>query len=92
MNDQSYFDGSTIHADSGAKYRLTGQLDRVREFMKDGQWHTLDDLILMCGGTGPSVSARLRDLRKARFGGHTIIRQHLRDGLWVYRMEVPECQ
>jgi len=38
------------------------------------------------GGSEASVSARLRDLRKAKFGAHTIERQRVSAGLFRYRM------
>jgi hypothetical protein len=54
--------------------------------MADGQWHTLEGLSRACGASEASVSARLRDARKARFGSHVIEREYVRRGLWQYRM------
>jgi hypothetical protein len=67
--------------------RLSGQLARVRQVMRDGEWHTLDYLVNHCGGTAASVSARLRDLRKPKYGSATITRQRVAGGLFAYRME-----
>jgi hypothetical protein len=79
------FDGETF--DHGRdSVRLTSQLERVFDFMSDGQWHVLDELVMACGGTEASASARLRDLRKPRFGGHTVERKYLHDGIWAYRL------
>lgn len=66
--------------------RLTGLLERVREAMANGAWWTLAALVEKCGGSEAGVSARLRDLRKIRFGAHTIERRRCGSGLWEYRM------
>jgi len=71
------------------KDRLLTQLGRVRDVMFDGQWHTLAELVVRCGGSDASVSARIRDLRKKKFGEYTVHRKRVRDGLWVYKLELP---
>lgn len=68
--------------------RLSTQLMKVLGVMLDGNEHTLGDLIQAAGGTAASVSARLRDLRKTQFGGHTVDRRYVNNGQWVYRMTV----
>jgi len=79
------FDGDTY--DPGRDYiRLHGLLLRVFRFMSDGRWHLLRDIALSCGGTEASCSARLRDLRKQKFGAHDVVREHLGDGLYQYRL------
>lgn len=88
-----YFDGPDLtDADTA---RLGTQLDRVRLLMADGQWRSLRDIATVVGGSEASVSARLRDLRKPRFGAHTVerVRTHTA-GLWHYRLlpaEVPHA-
>lgn len=84
------FDGETYDADKDG-VRLTGQLLRVYEAMKDGRWHTLDELAEVSGGSEASVSARLRDLRKEKFGSHEVERERVKgeDGLWKYRLVLP---
>lgn len=84
------FDGETIDATRDSA-RLGHQLALVRRVLADGRWITLDRLSLVTGAPAASVSARIRDLRKARFGAHTIERRrvaHTR-GLWEYRMVTP---
>lgn len=81
------FDGDTYDADRDHA-RIGGQLERVRAAMSDGRWWLLDELTAQCGGTVASVSARLRDLRKPRFGSNEIEREYLTAGLWRYRMKV----
>jgi len=68
------FDGASYEAKAD-EARLTGQLLRVFDCMKDGRWRTLSELHRVAGATEASVSARLRDLRKSRFGGHTVNRR-----------------
>lgn len=78
-------DGVTYdHGRDGA--RLTAQHERVKEFMRAGGWHTLAEIHEATGDPEASVSARLRDLRKKRFGKHTVLRRHLGDGLYAYRL------
>lgn len=91
MTETASFDGETFCIERD-EIRLTGQLAAVYAVMSMGRWHTLADLARAAGGiTGrryseAGVSARIRDLRKPRFGGHRIDAEHVRDGLWRYRM------
>ena len=87
-----YFDGSTYDAELD-EVRLTKLMLRVYRSVKDGHWTTLSALSQATGGTEASVSARLRDLRKARFGAHSIDRRRVRGGLYEYRMgKNPRCK
>lgn len=79
------FDGETYDRDRD-QARLNGQLQRVYEAILDGSWHTLAELAVACQGSEAAVSARLRDLRKPRFGEHTIDREYVGNGLWRYRL------
>lgn len=65
--------------------RLKGQMLRVFTLMMDGRWRTLAQI----KGTQDSeagVSARLRDLRKAQYGSHTVNRRRVRGGLYEYQL------
>lgn len=87
----SEFDGSTfVPARDGS--RLMAQMKRVTEVMDDGEWHTLFDLSAATDDPLQSVSARLRDMRKERFGGHTILRRYVSKGVFEYRKERPSAQ
>lgn len=88
MTDQPPFDfdGSTIHEDPDAPVRLTGLMLRVTKAMRSGEWLTLNELAFQAGGSEASVSARLRDLRKTRWGSHTVERRLLEKGLYQYRV------
>lgn len=86
------FDGSTY--DKGRdQVRLSAQLQAVFDVMGDGRWRTLSNLAFRAAQiTGKrvseqSASARLRDLRKERFGAHNIERRSLGGGLFEYRLK-----
>jgi hypothetical protein len=80
------FDGSTYDPALDGP-RLGSQLASVHRALSDGSWWTLRDLALVCGGSEAGVSARLRDLRKSRFGGHEVERERVPGrGLWRYRL------
>lgn len=83
------FDGKTYDPKLDKK-RLTTQLDKVWVIMQDGGWHSLGVLVEKCGGTEASISARIRDLRKLKFGGHTVNRRRIANGLFVYQLEVKQ--
>lgn len=66
--------------------RLTGQILRVFDAMKDKQWRTFDEIAAITNDPAPSISAQLRHLRKKRFGSHVIERRHMGSGLYQYRL------
>ena len=66
--------------------RLNAQHLRVYDAMKDKQWRTLKQIHWITGDPEASVSARLRDFRKKRFGKHFVQRRHIEGGLWEYRL------
>jgi hypothetical protein len=82
------FGGFTFVAERDAA-RLTAQLGAVRDYMAShGGWRTLREIADATGYPEASISARLRDLRKVRFGAHTVDRRYLTDGLWEYRLQL----
>jgi hypothetical protein len=86
MQDQTLFDGVTIspQVDDG---RLTILQGRVYSYLRSHDWVTLRQLSEACRGTETSVSARIRDLRKPRWGEHEIQACHASgDGVWRYKM------
>ena len=54
--------------------------------MRDGLEHTLAELHQITKDPEASISARLRDLRKPKFGSHDIQRRYVERGLFVYRL------
>jgi hypothetical protein len=83
------FDGNTFESPLDAE-RLETLLDRVRNLMEDGRWRTYAEIRAVTGGSEGGIGARLRDLRKPRFGNRIV--EHRRrgepeEGLWEYRLE-----
>lgn len=76
--------------------RLTGQLERVFAVMSDGKWHTVAGVRARIAyqheviEPETSISAQLRNLRKAKFGGHTVERRRV-DTHYEYRLVLPAC-
>lgn len=84
-------DGSTYeHRYDFARLNRQGRL--VAAVMADGRWHTLNEIAHTLRQQGTmvseaSVSARLRDMRKARFGGFQIERRRTDNkALHAYRL------
>lgn len=73
--------------------RLETQLERVQALMKDGRWRTLSRIATYSLGSEASTSARLRDLRKERFGGLNVERRRTdKEGVWEYRILQPRTR
>ena len=81
-----HFYGGNTYLPARDKPRLNGQMAAVFSVISDNQWHTLKELAERCSASEAGVSARLRDLRKADFGSHTVDRRYLDNGLWEYRL------
>jgi hypothetical protein len=82
------FDGET-YEDERDRARLSSQLNRVWQVTQDRRWHTLAELSAALGEPEASISARLRDLRKDRFGSYTVKRRYVERGLWKYKVLPP---
>ena len=81
------FDGATY--DHKRDYvRLSGQIKRVYDVMRDGRWRTLNEISNLTGDPHASISTRLRDFRKEKFGGHTVNRRYIDNGLYEYQLDV----
>lgn len=90
MTQTQMFDGKTFDPKlDGA--RLGAQLDKVRDAMLRKGWVTLAYLSGLLAAPEASVSARLRDLRKVKFGGYTVERRRVPNGngLHEYRLVKP---
>ena len=61
---------------------------RVFDVVRTGEWVTLAGLSEATGDPEPSVSARLRDFRKPRFGAAVVSRRYVGGGLYQYRLDV----
>ena len=80
------FDGAT-YDEKRDKGRLQRQLATIKGIMFDHQPHTLTELAGIAGCLTTSASARVRDLRKAKHGGHTITKQNIGGGVWEYTLQ-----
>ncbi len=72
--------------------RLTGQVLRIFDLMKDAQWRTLREIAEATNDPESSISAQLRHLRKERFGSHVVDKRHRGDpanGLYEYQLLAP---
>lgn len=83
------FDGQTFNLDRDS-IRLNAQLKRVLAcMMVSGAWMTLREIAAATGDPEASVSARLRDVAKVRFGLTAYFRVEKKfvvRGKWAYRL------
>ncbi len=94
MDEQPLFgdrDGETYDHDQDY-VRLNKQQLRAYHAMKDGHWHTLPGLAAEMGDGEASISARLRDFRKAEFGGHIVHRIRGHGGVFFYKLRWNDLQ
>ena len=82
-------------SDSGLRTRDAGRLseqrERVKQFMAGLDptvWVTLAELSAAVGAPEASVSARLRDFRKKRYGSHTVEKRRWSAGGATYEYRV----
>ena len=83
-----WFDGHTYEPEFD-QARLTTQMGRVWLALQEGEWLSLGELAARVDAPEASVSARLRDLRKQRFGNHEVARRHRGErgsGLFEYQL------
>lgn len=81
------FDGSTFDSLLDGE-RLTKQLGTVRTLMMDQVWRTLPEISRLTRFPEASISARLRDLRKEKFGSYRVERRRKEGArvIWEYRV------
>lgn len=79
------FDGST-YSPTRDRVRLSRQYWKVWSHMSDGYWHSLYELSRNLKESESGVSARLRDMRKERFGANEVERKYAGKGSWLYRL------
>jgi hypothetical protein len=93
MSESPHFDGATYNAEYDHD-RLTRQLTVVKMFMLRTNWQTLAQIEEATGFPQASISARLRDLRKKKFGGYTVLRKRVvgGKGTHMYRVVRPDDQ
>lgn len=90
MNEQVCldFDGATYDQERDGD-RLGAQMKAVRDLMLslDWGWMRLSSIAAKTGYPEASVSARLRDLRKTKFGAYNVERRYVANGIWEYRVK-----
>lgn len=82
------FDGTSYDPQVDHDRLLTLQ-QKVMNLMLDYRWRTLTEIQRVTGGSEAGISARLRDLRKKRFGGYVVERRRrgaAKRGLYEYRV------
>jgi len=80
------FDGAEYDS-SLDKVRLSGQLEKIYELMRDGRWRTVATVAHVTGYPENSIQAQLRNLRKDRFGGYLVEKRRVTpNGLYEYRV------
>lgn len=82
------FDGATYDPERDLA-RLDTQMGLVHHVLQSCRWYTLAELRAQCGGSEAGISARLRDLRKPKFGAHDIRRERRTEGQYEYRLAEP---
>lgn len=81
------YDGPAGYVPERDNDRLDSQLERVKTLMLDGRWRSLEEIATATGDPhDASISARLRDLRKPRFGEYVVDRRYVANGLYQYRV------
>lgn len=71
------------------KERLNRQQRLIYEVMRDGRWRTLREIGDITGEPEASISARLRDFRKEKFGRFNVDRRRRGEearGIFEYRL------
>lgn len=81
------FDGHTFDPEQDED-RLKRQFNDVWRVMFDQQWHTLRGLSARTGHPEASISARLRDFRKPKFGAHTVLRRREAFGAGTFEYQL----
>lgn len=65
------------------KMNRENQLSRVLKVVRDRKWHTLEGIEWETGDPTPSISARLRDLRKE---GFVVEAKRMPNNLYKYKV------
>lgn len=72
-------------------FNMHDQRVRVHNAMRDWKYHTLHELAAKTGDPEASVSARIRDFRKERYGGWAVDTYCVRHTFY-YRLLPPCCR
>lgn len=62
-------------------------IEKTRDLLSDGEPWTLEQLAFVLQCSTQTASARVRDLRKPQYGGHTVMREKVPGrGIFRYRL------
>lgn len=75
VTDEAFRADGATYSPVRDRMALADQMRAVMGRMADGRWHTLPELEAELGCSSASISARIRDLRKERYGRQTIERR-----------------
>jgi hypothetical protein len=81
MNAPTLWDQPTLETRANMR-------EEIKRVMANGNWYSLDEIKAAINHYGDGVSARIRDLRKPRYGGHQvdIRRRSSRPLIYEYRL------
>ena len=79
------FKGAALRLEDGK--RLAGQFDRVWAIMRDGEYHTIQEVAERTGDPAQSVARQMRYIRSKARGGHVLEREHRGRGLYAFRVD-----
>ena len=83
------FDGWTYREELD-RARLTSALRHILFELLDRRWHMIKELALLAGCSEAGASARLRDLKKPKWGRFPVEKRRLpgleTSGVWQYRI------
>lgn len=92
IKERALFDGKTFDKRLDQD-RLSKQMRAVIELMSDGKPRSLESIAFNCDIPQQSASARLRDLRKDRYGNQEIKRTRISAGQNYYQwIDVPDIR
>ena len=87
IDTDAKFDGDDYQHDRDFD-RLKGQILDIYQVIRNGHWYTLSGLAKITKHPEASISAQLRNLRKPKFGGYTILSEHIGHGLYKYKLDL----
>ena len=79
------FDGA-VYVKERDYDRLANNHYKLKDLMQDQVFRTLGQISDLTNIPPASVSAGLRDFRKAKFGSHILNRKYLGNGLYSYQL------
>lgn len=89
MTQEVMFDGTDLRREDHS--RLRKQFSEVQQLMSDGKWRTLREIGGALRFPEASVSARLRDMRKPKFGAYVVERRRVMDSTYYEYRVIPRA-